>query len=92
MLGEKKGYSFVGCNSSGNNAYFIRKDKVGPLRPRTVEEGFVESKFRESRDTSGKLTYLSGYKRLEVIEDMIVVDLEVNREIRIKDILRGTGV
>jgi hypothetical protein len=53
-LAEEKGYSFVGCNSSGNNAYFIRKDRIGGLRALTAEQGFVKSKFRESYNTAGE--------------------------------------
>ncbi|MFM6608172.1 MAG: hypothetical protein ACKPJO_23270, partial [Dolichospermum sp.] len=26
ILADKKGYAFVGCNSAGNNAFFVRKD------------------------------------------------------------------
>ena len=44
-LTVKKGYSFIGCNSAGNNAYFIRKDKMnGFVREVTLEEGYVLSK------------------------------------------------
>ncbi len=46
MLGEDKGYYFVGCNSNGNNAYFVRKDKIGRLTPMTAEKGYVRGKFR----------------------------------------------
>ena len=44
-LTVKKGYSFIGCNSAGNNAYFIRKDKMnGFVREVALEEGYVLSK------------------------------------------------
>lgn len=48
-LAENKGYSFIGCNSAGNNAYFIRNDRLkesGFLKL-SPEEGFIESNFRE---------------------------------------------
>lgn len=48
-LAEEKGYSFVGCNSHGNNAYFIRNDKMKNLKKLSCEEGFVLSKFNLSR-------------------------------------------
>jgi hypothetical protein len=86
MLGERKGYSFIGCNSSGNNAYFIRKDKIGLLKPLTVAEGYVESRFRESRDSNGKLTYITGAKRLAAIEDMVIIDIESGAHVIIKDL------
>jgi hypothetical protein len=47
-LGKKKGYSFVGCNSNGNNAYFVKHEYVKePLQPLTVEEGFTSASFNE---------------------------------------------
>src|SRR6266850_540986 len=74
-LGEKKGYSFVGCNENGNNAYFVKREKAGSLRRVSTEEGYRISRFRESRDAQGNLTYLSGLKRLEEIADMELVEL-----------------
>ena len=63
-LAEEKGYHFIGCNSNGVNAYFIRKDKIKDLKPLTAGEGYMLSKFRESRDKQGKLSFTSAEKRL----------------------------
>jgi hypothetical protein len=53
-LSNDKGYAFIGCNSAGNNAYFVRRDKLhDPVRETSVEQGYVRSKFRESRDQAG---------------------------------------
>jgi hypothetical protein len=32
LLAGRKGFAFVGANSAGNNAYFVRQDRLGPLR------------------------------------------------------------
>jgi len=69
-LAEEKGYYFVGCNSAGNNAYFIRKDKIGDIRPITAKEGYESAKFRESRDINGE--WVSRKDRLKVIDKMEV--------------------
>ncbi|GGF08341.1 hypothetical protein [Flavobacterium limi] len=53
-LAEQKGYSFVGCNSQGNNAYFIRNDKMKDLKKLSVEEGFKNAKFSLSRKIDGE--------------------------------------
>lgn len=72
-LANKKGYALVGSNSDGNNAFFVRRDKLNEVvREVALEEGYVLSKARESRDRNGKLTYMSGEKRLEVIRGMPV--------------------
>lgn len=76
LLAERKGYVFVGCNSAGNNAYFVQKDRVGKLRALTAEEGYVTSQFRESRDQEGELTFVNGSDRLRVIQEMEVFDVE----------------
>ncbi len=75
MLAEEKGYSLVGCNATGNNAYFVRKDRLGKLKALSVEEGYVESRFRESRNKQGQLNYLRGAARYECIKGMPVVNV-----------------
>jgi len=86
-LAQRKGYQFIGCNSAGNNAYFVREDRLGNLKSLTVEEGYVESKFRDSRDQEGKLSFLNGKRRLEVIQKMPVYDIENDRLLPLKEIL-----
>jgi hypothetical protein len=86
MLAEKKDYVFVGSNSSGNNAYFVKQDKIGRLRACTVQDGYVKSRFRDSRDAEGRLTFVAGEERLKIIEDMSVYDLEKKRLVKIKDL------
>jgi hypothetical protein len=46
-LSETKGYDFIGCNSHGNNAYFVRKDKIGELKKLSPSEGYKKALFRE---------------------------------------------
>jgi len=76
ILAKEKGYEFIGCNSHGNNAYFIRKDKVGDLRTLSCEEGFVDALFREYA-TNGD--WVSGTKRAEVIKGMPVFNIETQQ-------------
>lgn len=53
-LAIEKGYSFIGCNSQGNNAYFIRNDKMKNLNKISPIEGFVKSKFSLNRRFDGE--------------------------------------
>lgn len=70
-LSMQKGYAFIGCNSAGNNSYFVRKDRLNPkIKEISLEHGYVPSKLRESRDQNGKLTYLMGSERLAAIKGM----------------------
>jgi len=74
LVAKEKGYQFIGCNSKGNNAYFVRNDKMpAGIKPKTVEEGYVLSKFREA--------YLDGYRpigkeRIKQIEGLDIFDVE----------------
>jgi hypothetical protein len=53
-LAKLKGYAFVGCNSNGVNAFFVRRDRLPDrLRELTVAEGYVPGKFTETRDERG---------------------------------------
>ena len=88
LLAERKGYAFVGSNSAGNNAYFVRLDKLANIRPLDVEQGYVAARFRESRNAGGDLTYLGSNARLQEISDMKVFDIEHAAVIRIADLYK----
>ena len=81
---DRRGYAFVGCNSAGNNAYFVRRSLIGRVREVTVAEGFVMSRFREARDVEGNRCHLTGVERLAVTRDAVYLDLE-------RDELRTVG-
>lgn len=85
LLAEEKGYVFVGSNSNGNNAFFIRKD-ICSLRSVDCKAGFVMPKFRESRDSNSKLSFLGGADRIKAICDMKVFNIKTKKTILIKDI------
>lgn len=77
-LAEEKGYSFIGCNSNGNNAYFVRKDRLRQLQVKTVKEGYVLSKFSEGRNMNGELTFLRNDARLLAIKGMEIYNTRKN--------------
>jgi hypothetical protein len=76
-LAARRGYSLVGTNSAGCNAFYVRNDLLnGKLEALSVERGYTESHYRESRDPSGRLTYVSGPDRLRVIAGLPVINVE----------------
>jgi len=85
LLAEEKGYVFVGCNSSGNNAFFIRKD-ICSLRPIDYKKSFVMPKFRESRSHNNKMTFLGGEDRIKAIYGMKVLDVKLGKNILIREL------
>lgn len=79
-LGKEKGYNFIGCNSKGNNAYFLRKDKCGDFKTKTIDEGYILSSFREARV---KGEWISGEDRIQQIKQMDIHDLITGKNIKI---------
>ena len=76
LLAGKKGYAFVGCNSAGNNAFFVLKDvKPESVRELTVDEGFAVADFREARDEDGKLSFLTLEQEQEILSSLPVVEV-----------------
>jgi hypothetical protein len=81
---NEKGYSLVATNRAGNNAFFVRRDVLGAIPELSVAEAWRPSRFRESRDRAGELSYVSApEERLRLMHDMPVVDVEAGREITI---------
>lgn len=75
-LASRKGYSFVGCNMSGVNAFFVRKDLRPPSLPElTAADGFVPLKFRESRTERGELAFLTPDEEADILSQLPIVNV-----------------
>lgn len=76
LLGGEKGYAFVGANSAGNNAFFVRRDLMSErIKEISAEDGFVENRFRESRDAQGKLAFLTNEQERELLMQLQLVTI-----------------
>jgi hypothetical protein len=81
-----KGMDFVGSNAAGNNAFFVRSDVRGELPVVAPRDGWVASRFRESRDERNELTYVSDHAaRRHLIADLEVFDVDAGRMVRVGD-------
>jgi len=85
-LGLQKGYEFVGCNSAGNNAFFVRQDCIGKIVPDKLDRQYKSSKFRESRDEHGRQTFITGESKIKAIADCIVYDVNQKKNVKIRDL------
>jgi hypothetical protein len=74
-LGKKKGYSFVGCNSNGVNAFLVRSDILGDLKVLTAEEGYVLGKFREARNKDGHLSFLNYQEEESILMGLPLIEV-----------------
>ena len=85
-LMKKKNYFLIGTNSAGNNAFFIKKNLWNNVNKLILEKKIFVSKFRESRDTKGKLTFLNKKRSLEIIKNKHMIDLKNKKKIKISEL------
>lgn len=87
-LAEHRGYALLGSNTAGNNLFFVRKDRLGRLKPLVPRDAYVESSFRDSRDVTGKLNFLRGDKRRNEILDLQVIDVVSGEKTTLRELDR----
>ena len=76
-LANKKGYSLVGTNTAGNNAFYVRNDLLNDnFRVLSVEEAYSNSNYRESRYKDGNLSFLTQDQRVKEIKGLPIYDVE----------------
>lgn len=73
-LMKDKGFQFAGTNHAGSNAFFVRTSDFQLLGIKEVNQHdlstYCDWRVRESRDSEGSLTLLTGNSRWELIKDM----------------------
>lgn len=75
-LAKSKGYAFVGCDSSGVNAFFVRRDRLpNSLRELSATEGYVAGKFTETRDEHGFFIPSSAQQESDQLLSLPLVDV-----------------
>jgi hypothetical protein len=94
-LFASRGLRFVGTNRCGNNAFFIQDSEVS-LFPLPIPSGsdltpYVRWTVRESRDQSGRLTYLGAEPARAAIAGMPLVDTQSRRSLTVGDCRHSTG-
>jgi hypothetical protein len=86
LLCKRKGYTFVGTNRAGVNAFFVREDLAGPALDSLAEIRAWAPRHRDSRDIRGQLNFARGTSRYDLVADMPVVDLSSNRLVALRDL------
>lgn len=85
-LGQEKGYVFIGTNSNGCNAFFVRKDLSEIFLTALNGIYAYPSLFREARAADGTLKFISGPSRVKEINELEVIDLKKQRIARIQEL------
>lgn len=77
-LGRRKGYTFVGTNSNGCNAFFVRDDQAKSVLGSLTNVVSFPSLLRESRDAKGRTIFTSGLARSHIIRDLPLLNTETS--------------
>jgi hypothetical protein len=86
LAAARKDLAFVGSNSAGNNAFFVRNDVRGDLMPVDPAEGWVEARYRESRNADGVLTYITARAdRIAAIADLPLIDVRTGEPTTVRE-------
>ena len=83
---KSKNYFLIGTNSAGNNAFFVKKDLWKSLDKIILKKRIFISKFRESRNREGNLSFLDKKKSLELIGNKFIIDLNDKNKKKISEI------
>jgi hypothetical protein len=86
MLCKRKGYTFVGTNSTGVNAFFVRDDLATRVQDSLVAIRAWPPRHRDSRNVHGQLDFVRGKARYDLVADLPVVDLSSNRLVALHDL------
>lgn len=85
-LGREQGYTLVGTNSAGNNAFLVRNDLASVFPKRSVAELYQAARFREARDQNGQLFFPTFAQAQDLIADCVVHDFSAGTERALKDV------
>jgi hypothetical protein len=80
---------FIGANRVGNNAFFVKNNLLHNFKiaiPSDLDK-YVDWRIRESREESGRLSYLSGKDRLEVIKELPLIELTTQSEVNVGSLI-----
>ena len=83
---KSRDYKFIGTNSAGNNAFFIKKNYSHKIFKALKEIKIFSSKFRESRNKKNKLNFLSIKDCFKEIGEKEVYDIKFKKFRKLKNI------
>ncbi|TDU24137.1 hypothetical protein DFR24_4400 [Panacagrimonas perspica] len=88
-----RGYSLVGVNSVGSNAFFVRRELLNErVKAVPVADCFRESSFREARDERGELRMISAREGRDVIGHLPLVDVSSGAALRVAETFDSISV
>lgn len=86
-LATEKGFTFVGTNSNGVNAFFVRGDLAAPVLAAIDHVKSWPARHRDSRSAEGGLTFTRGAAKAELIRKLPVVDVVTGRTHALEELM-----
>ena len=82
-----RGYSLVGVNGAGSNAFYVRNELLNDRVPAVpLDRCYLDSSFREGRDAEGRLSLLAGAARRSPIAALPLIDVASGASLLVGDI------
>lgn len=88
QLATIRGYTFIGTNSNGINAFFVRNDLATPILEKMETVKAFPSRHRDSRNEQNELSFTSGIERFDLISHLEVEDLTTGERVRLSSLDR----
>ncbi len=85
-LAESRGYEFLGTCMNGLNAFFVRVDHAPKLAGKIRRRVAWPAIHRDSRDPAGRLSYVRGRDRFDLISGCMVHCCRSNRKVRLGEL------
>jgi hypothetical protein len=89
QLAVTRGYTFVGTNSNGINAFFVRNDLAAPVLAKLETARAFPSRHRDSRNLQGELSFTGGLARLGLISHLEVENVVTGERMRLSSLDRA---
>ena len=81
LLAGRKGYEFIGTNSNGINAFFVRQDLFPSIEPLIGNRKSYPSRHRDSCDEEGNPSFSGGLQRYDLIKHFPIVRVDTGEQI-----------
>jgi hypothetical protein len=86
QLASLKGYTLLGSNLAGHNAFFLRDDLLDNFETRITDRHARPSLYRESRDAQGNLSFISAKDRAGELADMPILNVATGQQLLLKNV------
>lgn len=84
-LGAARGYTLLGTNKTGTNAFFVRNDRLSRFEGKIADRSPLPSRIREARNEKGELTFVRGLDRVQTIAHLPVINLATGAALPLRE-------